>query len=85
MRAQLLKDFVELLRRDRDVLLARIEKSVGNELAALQAVLGGGVRSIEQASLAVASSLRVLDEIAPEIAWEHVCAELPQARGELQA
>ena len=82
IRGQLLKEFVELLRRDREALLARVETSVGKEIAALQTVLEGGVRSIEQASQAVASSLRVLDEMVPEIAWEHARSQLPRARGE---
>jgi hypothetical protein len=83
IRAQLVRDFVELLRREQDALLARVEASVGKELAGLQATLHGGVQSIEQASEAVASSLRVLDQMVPEIAWQQVRAQLPQARGEL--
>jgi hypothetical protein len=82
LRGQLLKDFVEVLRRDRDLLLDRVEASIGKELAALQGVLAGGVRSLEQASQAVESSLRVLDEMVPEIAWEEIRARSPRARGE---
>jgi hypothetical protein len=84
IRGSLIRDFVELLRRDREELLSRTEAAVGKELGALQSVLAGGVHSIEQANQAVASSLRVLDEVVPEIAWEAVCAELPQARGEVE-
>ena len=83
IRAQLIREFVELLRRDRDVLLAQVEAAVGKEIQALQGVLEGGVRSVDEASRAMASSFRVLDEVAPEIAWEHVRSQLPRARGEL--
>jgi hypothetical protein len=82
IRGSLLRDFVEVLHRDRDELLLRAEAAVGKELGALQSVLAGGVHSIEQANQAVASSLRVLDEVVPEIAWEAVVRELPQARGD---
>jgi hypothetical protein len=85
IRGQLLREFVELLERDRDALLGAIEASVGKELAALQGVLAGGVRSLEEASEAVDGSLRVLDEMVPEMAWERVRAVSPQARGELGA
>jgi hypothetical protein len=80
IRAKLVRDFVELLRRDREALVARIESSVGKEIAGLQAAVQAGVQSIEQANQAVASSLRVLDEMVPEIAWQHVRSQLPEAR-----
>lgn len=82
IRGQLIKEFVELLRGDRDVILSRTEEVIGKELSGLQQVLEGGVRSIEQANLAVASALRVLDQVVPELAWEHVQSRSPRARGE---
>jgi hypothetical protein len=82
IRGGLVKESVELLRRDRDLILERTEASIGKELAALQQVLKAGVTSLEQANQAVASSLRVLDEVVPEFAWEHVRSQLPSARGE---
>jgi hypothetical protein len=82
IRGQLLKEFVEVLRRDRELLLTRTEASIGKELAALQKAMESGVRSIEEANLAVATSLHALDEVVPEIAWERVRSQLPQARGE---
>lgn len=84
IRGRLLKDFVELVERDRDLVLTRAEAAIGKELAALQtAVAGGGVHSIEQANAAVASSLRALDEVVPELVWQYVRSLLPQAaRGE---
>jgi hypothetical protein len=83
IRGSLIRVFVELLRSSRDELLSRTEAVVGKELGALQSVLAGGVHSIDQANQAVASSLRVLDEVVPELAWETLRAELPQARGEV--
>jgi hypothetical protein len=81
IRGRLLKDFVELLVRDRELLLARTEASIGKQLTALQESVGG-IRSIEQANVAVASSLQALDAVVPEIAWEQVRSQLPEARGE---
>jgi len=82
IRADLVKEFVEVLRRDKDVLLDKTESSVGKELDALRKALQGGITSIDQANQAVASALRVLDEVFPEIAWEDVRSQLPRAKGE---
>jgi hypothetical protein len=83
IRGGLIRDFVEVLRRDREQLLARAESSVGKQLAALQGAVKGGVHSIEDANKVVASSLQALDQIIAQIAWDQVKATLPQARGEL--
>lgn len=82
IRARLVEDSVALLRADREALLGRVEELVGKQVTALHGVVQKGVTSLQQASEAVASSLRVLDEVVPEIAWEHVRSKLPQARGE---
>ncbi len=82
IRGQLVREFADLLRRDRDVILDGAQASIGKELEAIHGVLDDGVHSLEQASRAVASSLRALDEVVPEIAWEHVASQLPHARGE---
>jgi hypothetical protein len=78
-RGELLDRFVAVLERDRERLLAQVEDSIGREVAALQGLITSGVTSIEQASQAVASSLRAMDELLPELAWQHVRAELPDA------
>jgi hypothetical protein len=83
LRGQLVREFVETIRRDREQILGRTEELIGKEIGALHKALEGGVTSIEQANQAVASSLRVLDEVVPELAWEHVRSQLPQARGEV--
>jgi hypothetical protein len=79
---QLLRQFFELLRRDREVILSQTEASVGKEIEGLQTVLAGGVHSLDQANQAVASALQVVDKVVPAIAWKHVCERLPEARGE---
>jgi hypothetical protein len=82
IRAQLLREFVDVLDRDRDALWSRVEASVGAELQDLQRMLQDGALSIERANAVMASSLRVLDELVPEVAWEMVRSALPHARGE---
>jgi hypothetical protein len=83
IRGKLLCDFLELLQRDREQLLAEAEAAVGKETAALQQALAGGVRSLEQATRAVDGAFKVIDEVMPAIAWERIRAQLPEARGEL--
>jgi len=82
IRARLVEDFVGALRADRQAILGLIEDSIGKQVNALQDVVRQGVSSLDQAHRAVASSLRVLDEVVPGIAWEHVRSKLPEARGE---
>jgi hypothetical protein len=85
LRGQLVQESAELLRRDRDLILDRAQASIGKELEAIHSALGDGVHTLEQASRAVASSLHALDEIVPEIAWQHVQSQLAHARGEYEA
>ncbi len=82
IRAELVRESIEILRRDRDRILELTRASVGKELAALQQVLQAGVVSLEQANQAAASALRVLDEVVPDVAWKQIRAQLPAARGE---
>lgn len=63
-------------------MLADAEAAVGAQLTALRAVVASGINSVEQATQAVAATMRVLDEVVPGLAWEHVQAELPAVRGE---
>lgn len=84
IRGQLLKEFVECLQRDRDAILRQTEELIGKELAALQQALQSGV-TVEQAQRASAASLQVVDQMVPEIAWEHVRAKLTRARGEFSS
>ena len=77
---RLLQHFVELLRQDADLLLARIEELIGAKLPVLHAALDAETASTSKAQEALASSLRVLDEIIPEIGWQLVSARLPRVR-----
>jgi hypothetical protein len=82
IRGALMREFVERLRRDQALLLSRTESAIGKELAALQVAVASGLSSVEQANAVVMRSLRAIDEVVPEIAWEHLRAQLPSARGE---
>ena len=82
IRANLLKDFVDVLQRDRDALFAQLEAAVGKQIEAVHALLQSGVSSIDDASQVVSGPLRVIDELAPKLAWEHLRAQSPSARGE---
>ena len=85
IRARLVQDFVEVLRTDREIVLKRVEDSIGKQVSALHEAIAKGVHSMEQATQAVAAALRALDQLVPEIAWEHVRSKLPEARGEFPA
>jgi hypothetical protein len=82
IRGRLLKDFVELVNRERELVLSRTEAVIGKELAALQEAVAGGLHSLEEANAVVTSSLDALDEVVPELVWQLVRSQLPQARGE---
>lgn len=81
-RGRLVQTFIDVVRRDREQIMARMDEAIGAQLASLQSVLAGGVHSIEQANQAVSGCLRVIDDVLPELAWAHVRAVLPEARGE---
>jgi hypothetical protein len=80
MRGQLVLQATEILRRNRDAILDQAQAAIGKELDAIQAALQGGGASPEQANRAMSSSLGVLDQVVPEIAWKHVESQLPAAR-----
>jgi hypothetical protein len=82
---RLLQHFVELVRQDGDLLLSRIEESVGERLPRLHAVLDGGLASVPEAQEVFAASLRILDVMIPEIAWQLVKARLPRVHLESRA
>lgn len=80
IRGQLIRQFFECLQEDREQVLKEAEAAIGKELTTLQGVLAGGVHSLEQANEAVIGALRVVDQVVPTIAWEHLRARLPAAR-----
>jgi len=82
IRGQLIQAFLEVMRRDRDLVIAGVEELIGKEVAELHRVLGGGVDSIPEANRVVARALQAVDRVVPELAWKHICEQEPRARGE---
>lgn len=81
-RARIVKQALDLVSRDREQILVEAEAAVGKQLSAIREVMAKGVTSLEQANRAVASSLRVLDQVLPEIVWKRVRPELTDVSGE---
>jgi hypothetical protein len=82
IRGDLVRECIAVARRDEDHVASLAEASIGKEVTKLQQVLKAGVTSIEQANQAAASALRVLDEVVPDLVWEHVRSQVPRARGQ---
>ncbi|HKJ25541.1 MAG TPA: hypothetical protein VKB65_12000 [Myxococcota bacterium] len=82
LRAAFVREAAELLRRDLDLVLARARSAIGKELEAIHSAVEGGVHTLDQANRVAASALRALDEVVPDLAWQHVCSQLPWARDE---
>jgi hypothetical protein len=82
IRGDLFRECLEVARRDEDQIASLAEVSIGKELIKLQQVLKAGVTSVEQANQVGASALRVLDEVVPDLVWEHIRSQVPRARGE---
>ncbi len=82
IRGQLAVAFLEVLERDRDLVLEGVEELIGNEVAELHKVLGDGASTIPDANRVVARALQAVDGVVPELAWKHVCEQEPRARGE---
>ncbi len=76
---RLIQHLVELVRQDREVLLARTQEALGDEVAILQAAIDCDSTSLEECKEVVSSSLRAIDEIVPEIAWQLVRTRLPRS------
>jgi hypothetical protein len=81
IRGDLVRECIAVARRDEDHVASLAEASIGKEVTKLQQVLKAGVTSIEQANQAAASALRVLDEVVPDLVWEHIRSQVPRARG----
>jgi hypothetical protein len=82
IRGDLVQHWLAVARRDEDDIARLAEASIGKELTKLQQVVKTGVTSIEQANQAASSALRALDEVIPDLVWDHVRSQVPQARGE---
>ncbi len=82
LRARWLKKFLELLRQERAEVEKKAAALIGEELAAINDCLRQGVSSLEDAHRLVASSMKILDEVVPDLAWQQVRAAFPETREE---
>lgn len=82
IRGDLVRECLAVARRDEDHIASLAETTIGKELTKLQQVVKAGVTSIEQANQAAASALRALDEVVPDLVWEHIRSQAPRARGQ---
>ncbi|MBE0575951.1 MAG: hypothetical protein IH613_08640 [Desulfuromonadales bacterium] len=72
LRAKLMHLFTTKLRHDREFIENKISELIGAKVAELNHALQGGVTSINDAHRVVSSSLKILDEVIPTLAWEHL-------------
>ncbi len=82
LRGRVIHECIAILERDRDELIGRIDGLIGKEVAALNQALEAGVTSLGQANQAMAGAMEAIDELVPQVAWEHIQKALPLARGE---
>ena len=82
IRGDLVRECLAVARRDEDHIASLAETTIGKEVTKLQQVVKAGVTSIEQANQAAASALRALDEVVPDLVWEHIRSQVPRARGQ---
>ena len=83
IRGELVQEFVQILTRDAER-AARPDRGIPRNASSPRSGERSRVActSIDQANQAMASAFRVLDEVFPQIAWEHLRSKLPRARGE---
>jgi len=79
LRARWLKSFVEGLRQERAEVERKAAELLGGEIAAINDCLRQGCGSLVDAHRLVASSLKILDEVIPDIAWQQVRTAFPEA------
>lgn len=79
LRAKLMHLFTTRLRHDREFIENKTTELIGSKVAELNHTLQGGVTSINDAHRVVSSSLKILDEVIPDIAWQHLQKVLPEA------
>ena len=79
LRAKLMHLFTTRLRHDRQFIENKTTELIGSKVAELNHTLQGGVTSINDAHRVVSSSLKILDEVIPDIAWQHLQKVLPEA------
>jgi hypothetical protein len=80
LRARLMHLFSTRLRHDRKSIEKKATELIGEKVAELNRTLQGGVISLNDAHRVVSSSLKILDEVIPDIAWQHLQKALPEAK-----
>ena len=78
-RAQFMRLFTTRLRQDRQLIEKKVTELIGAKVTELNRTLQGGVTSLNDAHRVVSSSLKILDEVIPDIAWQHLLKVLPEA------
>ena len=84
LRAKLMHFFTRRLRHDREFIENKTTELIGAKVDELNKTLEGGVSSLINAHRIVASSLRILDEVIPGLAWEHLQGLIPEAKKNLE-
>ncbi len=72
--------FTTRLRQDRKFIENKTNELIGEKVAELNRTLQGGMTSLNDAHRVVASSLKILDEVIPALAWEHLQKVVPEAK-----
>lgn len=80
LRARLMHLFTTRLRHDREFIENKTTELIGAKVAELNHALQDGVTSINEAHRVVSSSLKILDEIVPALAWEHLQEVVPETK-----
>ena len=80
LRGRLMHLFTTRLRHDREFIENKTNELIGAKVAELNNALQGGVTSINEAHRVVSSSLKILDEVIPSLAWEHLQKVVPEAK-----
>lgn len=81
LRAKGVERFSQKLRHDRAFIENKASELLGEKVSELNQSIQEGVTSLSDAHRVVASSLKILDEIIPELAWEHLQKAFPELKG----
>ena len=80
LRAKLMHIFTTRLRHDREFIENKATELIGSKVVELNRTLHEGVTSLNNAHRVVSSSLKILDEVIPSLAWEHLQKVIPEAK-----
>ena len=78
LRAKIMHSFSTRFRRDREFIESKVNELLGAKVNELNRTLQGGLKSLTKAQRVVSSSLRILDKVIPDLAWEHLQEVLPE-------